>query len=84
MFLPNNSTYHSDGTEPRPFRLIEIDGRVRERAHYLGERIAFEKRAAALARSLDARRIHTELAMHYCSELALLRALPADTNDSNG
>jgi hypothetical protein len=47
-----------------------------DQAEYLGERIAFEDRVAALARSRAARRIHAELAMHYRCELALLRALP--------
>ena len=50
--------------------------RNHDHARYLGERIAFEDRLAALARSIAARRIHAELAMHYRSELALLRALP--------
>jgi hypothetical protein len=50
---------------------------VQDKADYLGERIACEKRLAALARSAEARRIHAELAMHYRSELALLRAQPA-------
>lgn len=57
-------------------RLMEVNMQSHDQAEYLGERIAFEDRVAALARSREARRIHAELAMHYRSELALLRATP--------
>ena len=56
--------------------LMEVDMQNPDHATYLGDRIAFEDRVAALARSAAARRIHAELAMHYRCELALLRALP--------
>lgn len=64
--------------------LMEVDMQNPDHATYLGDRIAFEDRVAALARSAAARRIHAELAMHYRSELALLRALPAPRGKTHG
>jgi hypothetical protein len=55
---------------------------VQEVAEYLSERIACEHRAAALARSVEARRIHAELAMPYRCALAALRAGPAARDPS--
>ena len=49
---------------------------TQDHADYLSARIAFEDRVAADAGPLEARRIHAELAMHYRSKLALLRAQP--------
>jgi len=54
-----------------------------DQVEYLGERIAFEDRVAALARSRAARHIHAELAMHYRSRLALLQALPTEQRNAH-
>ena len=56
--------------------LMEIAMQTEDQTKYLSERIAFEDRVGAIARSEEARHSHAELAMHYRSELALLQAVP--------